>query len=735
MKIIRIVLALTMVALLAGCRGEGFDTQNGNSAENHFVYNKSNTELGFELETANEYSIRGTLRNCYYIYEDAQEEKTIHNGAETITEDKQFLRKKSFESGVESDIYSGNEGEILSYFVDEREEADYIYLLTYEESVYRITQIDEDGAVVEKEEIDFDGVNVFPFEMFKNNEYYYFLTSKSLIISDLKGQVLSIIECPGTYYNSICKCSETEVLVSYSDNEKSEEHIVRMEGKKEKSNITVPILCRYMFFTGKGVSILSKSELYMYVTKEDRISKIYDLSIDEIKYTNLRAVFGTDDELIFVLKDKTGLQAVVYSKSVKEKNSVDGEEYDNLGRKIIQIYAPNDTGVDYSLIENHIIEKFNEDSKDYCAQIVKNEEKFEVTFIQDTRPDVFFLSNDYNAYDYIDNGYLERLDKYIDSDEDIIRDRLNKLVYKYFCKDGLLYAIPRSFRYDGIIVKKSCGLAEIESDAFSFFDWIESNQPIYSVAGLDQYRLLRICLQCGIHDYVDFENGEVTFDDGRFARLISRIKDFEIETNQENEYIILGLDDIPNGEYLADYSWDNVLSLASAEFYFGDELYLYGYPQGDNQRHVSATPVDIFGIYSNSDCKEGAFEFIKYCLEFGDHSFYDDYHSGELVESEDYRASGIVWSLDALRDKEFNLALGKRSYEIDKKEIFYEVERKHAELLIEISECATICGRDWYDVQSIIYEEIGPFFNGEKTADEVSKVIQSRVSILISERK
>ena len=61
-------------------------------------------------------------------------------------------------------------------------------------------------------------------------------------------------------------------------------------------------------------------------------------------------------------------------------------------------------------------------------------------------------------------------------------------------------------------------------------------------------------------------------------------------------------------------------------------------------------------------------------------------------------------------------------------------EEEEAEFRTLISKIDLIqFGRDTENI-SIIYEEITPYFSGEKTAQEVAKIIQSRFSIYLSEQ-
>lgn len=48
--------------------------------------------------------------------------------------------------------------------------------------------------------------------------------------------------------------------------------------------------------------------------------------------------------------------------------------------------------------------------------------------------------------------------------------------------------------------------------------------------------------------------------------------------------------------------------------------------------------------------------------------------------------------------------------------------------------CDTLANTMDYDVESVCYEEADAFFNGEKTTEEAAKMMQNRISILVSEK-
>lgn len=77
---------------------------------------------------------------------------------------------------------------------------------------------------------------------------------------------------------------------------------------------------------------------------------------------------------------------------------------------------------------------------------------------------------------------------------------------------------------------------------------------------------------------------------------------------------------------------------------------------------------------------------------------------------------------------------GLENIEINMDILLYAATREQADKLYElIDACDIVWNRD-STVTSIVEEELGPFFAGDRTARETAEMIQNRVSIYVAEQ-
>ena len=121
-----------------------------------------------------------------------------------------------------------------------------------------------------------------------------------------------------------------------------------------------------------------------------------------------------------------------------------------------------------------------------------------------------------------------------------------------------------------------------------------------------------------------------------------------------------------------------------------------------------------FSVMSDSDCKDGAWEFLSY------------------IYSDKYLLSAYSNSMNFVNKKAFES--GIRSYIAANTNYDEAVIEKQAEEYVEYVKNCTVQLMDDYDIKDIINDEYNRFLNDEIIAEECAQNLQSRIEILLAEQ-
>ena len=144
-----------------------------------------------------------------------------------------------------------------------------------------------------------------------------------------------------------------------------------------------------------------------------------------------------------------------------------------------------------------------------------------------------------------------------------------------------------------------------------------------------------------------------------------------------------------------------------------------------------------FAILSNAEDKEVCWNFIKEFLlpaEDGEESMYS--YGFPSLKSEFNKLADESMEKPKYKDENGKEVEEDLTYYTSSKEIKVNpLTKEERDFIVDYIESADNVSADFDpEVESILEEEIMAYIGGEKTADEVIDLIQSRVSILVSEQ-
>ncbi|MEE3393510.1 MAG: extracellular solute-binding protein [Lachnospiraceae bacterium] len=397
---------------------------------------------------------------------------------------------------------------------------------------------------------------------------------------------------------------------------------------------------------------------------------------------------------------------------------------------------------------------FNKKSDKYKVNIVSYGDnndpvgKFNEDIAAGHIPDIISMG-ELNANKYAEKGLLEDLTPYFDKDPDVnISDFQPNFVDA--CKiDGKLYYMSSSFNISTLAMPKNEANSIDKLDMAAVLDLYKSKPEgtcILQGMPLARGDLLMTFLDYQLNDYIDWNTGKCSFDSNGFKDLLKLCHDAAPKEVSDDAY--------DNMTSLKEQIKDHKIIFATsmgmfdpATIYMNDKLYkscggveYTGYPTEDGGKNYFQLGSSAFAIYSKSEAKDGAWEFIK--------NMYTKDYQESLIGQYEY---AIPTRLDVYDDyeklftatKKYKASNGQEiepyanTYSIDDKTTvnIKPVSEEQAARFKSIIENTKSMQASDTDVTKIISDEAAAYFNDDKSVDDVIDIIQNRVSNYVNENR
>lgn len=356
-------------------------------------------------------------------------------------------------------------------------------------------------------------------------------------------------------------------------------------------------------------------------------------------------------------------------------------------------------------------------------------------------PDILLVDSNIPFESYVSKGLIADLNGFFEKDETIKREDYLENVLEAFSMDGKLYRIAPSFDIQTLAAKKSI-VGDKTSWTVDEFLEVAKNNPDAKMFGdeMTNSNFLNQMIMMNIGSYINYETGECHFDSDSFKKLLEYAKDnFPTEINydelysddnywQEREMAYREGKAILRSEYIY-----NLRTLKYDEVgYMGEETTFIGVPS-DNGCGSTIYPNTTLAVMAKAKNPDGAWEFIKTLLND------DAQNSGNY--------SGLPLKLSAY-DKLKEKAKEKPYWENEKGEKEYyddnvwvgeqqfvcepNTDEDNEKIMNFIKSVTNVRSYD-SDLFKIIDEETQAYFSGQKSVDEITDLIQNRVSTYVNE--
>lgn len=491
-------------------------------------------------------------------------------------------------------------------------------------------------------------------------------------------------------------------------------------------------------FPGRGDDIYVASDSGIYKADMDAKSfmQILDFVASDLNATSVSALAAVDDTtLAAALTDYDG------NAEMDLLTKVDPSDQKNKTSITVGCYS-----LDYSV--RKAIVAFNQEHDDVQIKIkdytsydsddgTEGISQLNTDIVSGNAPDIMILDNDMPVSSYIEKGVLLPLDDYIDSDSDIQSGSYLTNVFDAFKTDGKTYQIIPAFSLETVAGKTSdIGDGKnLSIDAVLSLSKQKNVSSAYLFGLYDQDSLLSTALSFVGNEYVDLKDKKSTFDSDSFQSILGLVKDCpkNISDDQYSEDSSTFYRSGKSLFYISDLtSFGDYQTITQGMF--GDTVTFTGFPTETNSGTV-IRPQMRMAISASTKEKDACWQFLKYFLT-------DDFQS--KVEDNYVCWPVSVKAIDALGEE----AKKNPTYEDENgNQVEYPNEYYLGTETIELKPLTDAEVEDvknilksasaplYYDsnVEKIISEETGAYFEGQKTVQEVTDVIQNRVTTYIKE--
>lgn len=349
-------------------------------------------------------------------------------------------------------------------------------------------------------------------------------------------------------------------------------------------------------------------------------------------------------------------------------------------------------------------------------------------------PDIdIVVLNTMNTYsdvmNYAAKGLLIDLSEFLDSDAEINKDDFISSIVSAFEYDGKLVALPTGFGLQTVVGKAS-DVGEEPGWTLDEMKALLASKPEGTQLFYGRTRdwALEMCLNLGYRDFIDRENATCNFDTQEFADVLEFANMFPEEfewKEDEDETVLMNTGKVLLSEYyLSDFNQIQMYTEI-----FGDKLTYIGYPTTEGNGAMLSFS-NAYGITKNCKEKEAAWELMREFFLPKDVNSEDDYYGyGFSIRKDDFDK----FCENAMKEDEFGGgSWGWGSFEVELKPATQEQVDEVKDL---VNNTTAVSGSVSTDIMNIIKEEAAAYFSGQKSAEDVAGIIQSRMQVYLSETK
>lgn len=753
-RILAASLCAVLTLSLAACGKQGTETTKTDAKE--FVYVPEYISLG-EDETVEGGTVVGD--RLYYInYQYDEETGTSTNtlNAYSLTDASTKEIPLALTAGQNLSTFSvDEEGSVVGIINEYPEEPS-------EDGVWEakalVVKFDTQGQAVFSKEItdlvkDENGnlgyVRTIQTDGDKN---IYICMDSGVVLLDPEGEKQGNIDFNASWIQSMCRGKDNKIYVTYYDNASGGLVLAELNAQEKKVGSTYQNLPNggnggIVPAVDKDFLVNDGNRVYEYDMSSQTYEELFSWLDCDINGTYVN-YFGVakDGRMIAIIRDwnTNGTEIAKLSKTnasevVQKEQIVIGTLYDSQQLQSAAV-AFNKASDKYRVSIKTYIDNNNWTENSYNDGITALNN--DITS-KGSAPDILDLSQ-VNEKKIAEKGVFEDLTPYLEKSDVLSRDDFKENILEEYMHDGKMYSIPASFSLSSIVGKTSVLGDKMGWTVKDMMALAKEHPDAKLFDGVDKANILYYCMAYNQDFFVDWEKGECNFEVDEFKQILEFVSMFPDEIDWAT------YDGSGRAERLQSDSvlLENVgvYDFQSTQMYpamFGEDVTYIGFPTMDGSVGCMLNTDSRYGINAKSGNKDGAWAFIEHYLLScnADNMFFWGFSTRKAeFQKQIEEATKEEYLLDengeAMLDENGDPipAGGVSSMSMDGWEYTYHRPTEEEVATVkELIDTASPASSSDDEIIKMITEEAAPYFQGQKTLDEVVKIIQSRAQIYVSE--
>jgi len=417
--------------------------------------------------------------------------------------------------------------------------------------------------------------------------------------------------------------------------------------------------------------------------------------------------------------------------------------------------------LDYNVQD--MIVRFNRSNKDYRVEILDYSEavdgdweaglnKLNTEIMSGNVPDIFCL-NGLNYTQLASKGILEDLYPYIDADPELDRSDFFPNILGAMEVGGKLCTT-----ISGVYINSVIGASSVVGDTpgwtYDEFNEALSNMPEGCTA-FDEYvtrsDILQNCLALDMDYFVDWGSGECNFNSEQFISLLEFAKSFPAEFDWDNyswETAASTEDRLASGQQMlvqtSAYSIDDIFYNNYTSF-MGSPITYIGYPTYSGTGNMFNITESGYAMSSKTEHKDAVWQLLRefFTKEYQEEYVYSISSRIDVFEDKAKLATTIEYQKDAEGNNILDengepipiVRYGMWNQHTQQPVEIYCLTEEQVDQIRELLETTTKMADYDNSIIQIVTEGAAPFFEGQKSAEDVAKLIQSKVNIYVNEQR
>lgn len=357
------------------------------------------------------------------------------------------------------------------------------------------------------------------------------------------------------------------------------------------------------------------------------------------------------------------------------------------------------------------------------ASIKKNEDYYVVTELFDhneegvgnrlrariaagTGPDIFALYNDSELDSLNPEAVYEDLYPYLDADEEYGREDIFPSLLKAMEHKGKLYDMPYDFMIYTFYTTADLNFTP-QMTLEDFAKAAESADQALFSTWFGRDGVWEWLSMCSLGSFINESDYTCSFNDPGFISILEVCKSIPASpVAPDDDSVILRLDQV-----------SSLIHIATLGELFGDDYVFCGCPDGVGGGHCFEVGVR-YSMSAGSESKDGVWQFIREVMS----------HENDIY-SFDYLPASVD-----MYDTMVNLAMTEGLNYADYLKNPVVISGHDAQRLRQLIEETRFLPEKYPEIIQIMDEEVQKLFAGDRNAEDTASVIQSRVSIFLSEQ-